>query len=382
MTNIAYSDHMGNLTEVLGRLQGNGETAASLEVRAEVASAVCNQFNSGIFSPAETKIAAEILDILSYDIESKVRKIISSKLATNHNMPKILALRLANDVLEVALPVLEFSFVLSDYDITQIIRSTAEVARARAIARRKPLSYRLVDELLNRREKLVVKTILENKDAYISTRSAEKILLDFRNSEDVLQMLADRGNLQLELVERMITMVSDKIRMQLVNEYKLSPEAVSLMIEQGHNEALLSTLQTKSPGEADSLVRNLHGQRKLNYNLVLRALCKGDLEFFATGMGCLANIPKSNVVKLIHDRNYMGFQALYKAANLPEHLYEASRLILQLTIQERDDSGSTVSDCTNRIMRKITSGGYDNTVPHMKYLLALIGGSGNPATLH
>jgi len=380
MTNIAYSDHMGSLTEVLGRL--HGAKAASLETRTEVTSAVCNQFNSGTFSPAETKIAAEILDILSYDIEAKVRKIISSKLAANPNVPKSLALRLANDVLEVALPVLEFSFVLSDDDITQIIRSTAEVARAQAIARRKPLSYRLVDELLKRKERLVVQTILENKDAYISPRSAEKILLDFRHSEDVLQIMVDRGNLHLELVERMIMMVSDKIRMQLVNEYKLSPEVVALMIEQGHDEALLGTLKTKSSGEADALVHTLHGQRKLNYNLVLRGLCKGDLEFFATGMGCLAGIPKSNVVKLIHDKNYMGFQALYKAANLPEHLYEASRLILQLTIQEREDTGGTISDCTHRIMRKIISSGYENTVPHMKYLLSLIGSSGNPATLH
>jgi uncharacterized protein (DUF2336 family) len=194
-----------------------------------------------------------------------------------------------------------------------------------------------------------------------------------------MEDLINRGNLSLSLVERMITMVSEKLRERLLSQYKISPELISSFVEEAKDEVVLGSIEQKKAHEVDGLARHLHEQRKLTYTLVLRALCKGDLEFFESSLSFLADVPKPNVHKLLYDSSFMGFQAIYKASGLPENLYEAARLVLELAIEEK----ANVQDgYQTRIVKRIVTKGYDRTVANMKYMLALMGSGDNPATIH
>src|SRR5262245_28151835 len=82
------------------------------EIRAETAAKVADAFELGALSPAERELAAQIFRLMVRDAEVKVREALSSHLKSSATLPHDIALQMAKDVEQVALPVLEFSEVL------------------------------------------------------------------------------------------------------------------------------------------------------------------------------------------------------------------------------------------------------------------------------
>jgi uncharacterized protein (DUF2336 family) len=93
------------------------------ENRAVAASKVSEQFSAGNLSDEERKIAEEIFKIMVKDAEVRVREALSESLKSSDSIPHDVAVTLANDVKEVSMPMLEFSEVLTDEDLVEIIKS-------------------------------------------------------------------------------------------------------------------------------------------------------------------------------------------------------------------------------------------------------------------
>jgi len=93
------------------------------EARAETAAKVAAAFDRGALSEAERTLAEQIFRVMVQDAEVKVRESLSSHLKSSANLPHDIAVKMAKDVEQVSLPVLEFSKVLSDTDLIDIVRS-------------------------------------------------------------------------------------------------------------------------------------------------------------------------------------------------------------------------------------------------------------------
>src|SRR5687768_11864113 len=98
----------------------------SVEARAETAVKVAEAFELGALSDAERQLAEQIFRVMVQDAEVKVRESLSSHLKSSANLPHDIAVKMAKDVEQVALPVLEFSKVLSDADLIDIVRRSEE----------------------------------------------------------------------------------------------------------------------------------------------------------------------------------------------------------------------------------------------------------------
>src|SRR6185369_5445361 len=97
------------------------------------------EFSSGRLGARERALAVEIFRIMVQDAELRVRLTLSEQLKQCADLPRDVARTLANDVEQVAMPVLEFSTVLTDADLIEIIDSLSR-AKQRAIARRQAVS--------------------------------------------------------------------------------------------------------------------------------------------------------------------------------------------------------------------------------------------------
>ncbi len=64
----------------------------------------------------------------------------------------------------------------------------------------------------------------------------------------------------------------------------------------------------------------------------------GDLAFFEASLAVLAGIPLLNARMLIHDEGSLGFEAIYQKAGLPEALFPAMRVAVDV-IKETDYDG-------------------------------------------
>ena len=111
----------------------------SVDTRVETAAKIADGFNAGALSDGERKMAEEIFRVMVKDAEVRVREALALNLKESSGIPHDVAVSLAKDVEQVALPVLQFSDVLTDDDLIEIIASQSPEKQV-AIAKRKNVS--------------------------------------------------------------------------------------------------------------------------------------------------------------------------------------------------------------------------------------------------
>ena len=150
-------------------------TNPSGEQRAETAAKIAAYFDPEKLTAEEKQLAEDNFLIMVKDAEIRVREALSENLKENPYVPHEVALSLAQDVDQVALPVLQFSEVLSDQDLTEIIKSQ-DSNKQIAIAGRATVSEEVSEALVQTQDENVVAELVENEGAEISEESFETVV--------------------------------------------------------------------------------------------------------------------------------------------------------------------------------------------------------------
>lgn len=357
----------------------------SLATRERITMDICVGFNQRSFKDSEAEIVKDILRYLARDVEVTVRKSLAETLKHNMDLPHDIALSLAQDVEEVSVPILEFAGILTDEDLENIISSAIEVAKLTAIARRKTVSEHISGMLIDTENELVAEALIANKGASIHVDSLQKMVQVFRESENVLSSLINRGGLSVGLAEQMVSMVSARLQKQLVTQYGVNAFVSERTVRDARESATLAMAQP-NPRRSTTLdlVTHLMKTGKLSHSIVLRALCRGDLDFFEASLAQLAGISHINASKLIHRGDRRGFAALFAAANMPSTMLEATETLLRVIAKNPQKQGEPLMAYSRRLIESIVEGAYDKNVPNMRYFMALINSCAvdSPVTLH
>lgn len=301
----------------------------SVENRTLTAQKVGAAFAAGTLNERERVLAEDIFRIMVRDVEQKVREALSHSIRLSPDLPHDVAVALANDIASVALPIIEASTVLTDDDLLSIIRSKPSEYQV-AVASREVVSERVSDALVETRNEDVVARLVANDGARLTEQTMSRVLDEFGHVKRICNPMAERSALPLAVAERLVTLVSDKIRDHLVTHHDLSPDVATDLVLDSRERATLSLLG----GGADvpdvfELVNQLHANGRLTPTIVMRALCMGDLSFFEVAMARLANIPVANAHQLIHDRGGRGLARLLQQAGLPPQSLPVARAALQ-----------------------------------------------------
>ena len=129
----------------IARLLAEPSTAA----RAEVADKLAREIDSTLLTAGELRIAHDVVRIMAQDAELAVRRALSHSLRSAAQLPHDVALRLANDVEAVALPILIDSPVLTDADLVALV-NRGSAPKQEAIAGRADVSEQVADALVTR----------------------------------------------------------------------------------------------------------------------------------------------------------------------------------------------------------------------------------------
>src|SRR5690349_7847854 len=89
--------------------------------RAEVADKLARELDRAALTEAELAIAQDIVRTMAKDVELAVRRALSQSLRSARHLPHDVAVRLAEDVEAVALPILAESPVLTDADLIALV---------------------------------------------------------------------------------------------------------------------------------------------------------------------------------------------------------------------------------------------------------------------
>lgn len=346
----------------------------SPETRVEVMAKVASEYESQDFDERERLIAEQIFRLLVRDTEIHVRKSLAETIKNNSEIPRDIVLSLANDVSDVSLPIIKYSDVLSDADLVNIIRRTGEVKRLVAISGRKNISTMVSSELIETQQPEVVSALVNNEGASISERGYQSIIENLSNDENVVQALVNKGGMPIAVVEKLISKVSDTIGSKLKQKYNLGETSTRQETDRSRELATLKLTEGAVPDlEVENLVQQLLTFGRLTPSIILTSLCRGNLRFFETALAKLSNIPTQNARILISDKGELGFKALYDKSELPESMFAAARLVLDVVMQLAEE-GTTPGGVqyANRLVERIFAKSGGQEIENLSYIIALI----------
>ena len=293
--------------------------------RALAAHKLCRTIDREALSGEELARAQDILRVMARDAADLVRRALAVTLKASPILPHDVAMRLARDLDNIAVPVLNFSPSFTDEDLIEIAKRGGPVRQV-AIAKRSSLTEEVAGTLVEVGCEEAVRTVCANDNAALNAKSLNRAIERFEESENVLGAIAFRKVLPMAVIEKLIHLVSDQVRQHLVDNHALSPE-LALQIAAGAAERATVDLVDQA-GKAQDLgafVGHLSRSGRLSPSLLLRGLAHGHMAFFEWGIAELAGVPHHRTWLMIHDAGPLGLKAIYERAGLPTRLFPAFR---------------------------------------------------------
>jgi uncharacterized protein (DUF2336 family) len=348
----------------------------SVEVRTETAIKIAEQFGGDHLSPTERQIAEEIFRLMVKDAEVRVREALAENLKSNSTVPHDIAKTLAADVDSVALPVLQFSDVLNDDDLMELIK-TQSGNKQTAIASRADVSETIVDALVETGDETVVAKLVSNEGAHISDKTFTKVVNELGTSEAVQTGMVNRSSLPLNISERLVSMVSENLKAQLVSKHELSPNLATDLILQSREKATLGLSIGSSDEELENLVHSMNTNGRLTISILLRSLCVGDVAFFEAGLVELADLPVQNARKLLREGGMRGLQGVYGKTSLSSAFFPLVKVAIDVAHEnqydgEENDRERYMRRMIERIMTQYEELGVDIDSDDLDYLLGKV----------
>ncbi len=296
--------------------------------RAVATHKICRVMERAELSAADRTAAHEIIRMLAADAAELVRRALAVTLRTSDLVPHDVVMKLAKDVMTVAVPVLTHSPQFTDEDLAQIIRAGGP-ARQVAIAKRDELSERVTTALSEHAVEEAVVVACANDNAHFSEGGINRVVDRFGASEVLHSVLINRKALPVSVSERLIHVVSSALREKLVTRHAIKPETAIEIVAATQERATLDLAdQAGANPDPQTLARHLMANGRLTPSLVLRALARGHMGFFEHAMAELSGVPHERTWLMVHDAGSLGFRAIYDRAGLPGRMFQTFRMAI------------------------------------------------------
>ncbi len=345
------------------------------EARVETAAKVAAEFGERRLNAAERNLAEEIFRVMVKDVEVRVREALSEHLKHCVDIPHDLALKLAEDVDSVALPMLRFSEALTDNDLIAIIQYHG-AAKQIAVAQRASVSSKVAGALVGSKNEQAVETLVANDGARFEDALFERILVEYKGCDGVEDVLTRRADLPARIAEQMVSAVTRQLAEHFGERLDLSDASLSGVLVHARERATVGLISEGiSDDELDLLAAQLHDSGRLTPSIVLRGLCMGDMRFFETAMARLAAIPVHNARVLLREKGTLGLESIYLRTGLPEQLFDPIRIGVELSNEMKYDGAFAEREqytqrVLGQILRELNAAGGEVGRKDIEYLMS------------
>jgi uncharacterized protein (DUF2336 family) len=272
------------------------------------------------------KSAYDALERLARDELVRVRATIAEALKDlDFAPPELVRLLARDDALEVSVPILELSPVLTDRDLLDIIESSPATARLAAISRRDSVSGGVADAIVATDDIDAIADLLANPSAQIREETLDDLIGRAPSVEAWHAPLVRRPKLSPKAAQRLTSFVAKGLVDVLRQRKDLPPEAVQAVakaVRERFNvepDATLPDLRAAAPrGEKQIAARDMamlrakqaEGGKQLNENMIYNALADDDAEFVICALSLRARVPVEVVDRVVAARSPEGMTAL------------------------------------------------------------------------
>ncbi len=300
---------------------------ASAGERAEATRALARAWLISDLSP-DDRIAAEgALLMLLDDPSPLVRQAMAETFARSLDAPAAIVQALSVDQPNVALPVLEYSPLLIDADLVDIVATGDDEVQC-AIARRISLPASVCAAIAEVGCAAASLELIENPNAELAPFSWDRIVERHGHLAAIREAMLVLDDLPAATRAALVAKLSQTLAHFVVARNWLSADRAERITAEARDRSTLNIAARSRDEDMQGLVRHLRVTRQLTAGLILRALLSSNLDLFDAALAELADLPRSRVSALLHERGGNSLHALLRRAGLPEATFAAFQVAL------------------------------------------------------
>jgi len=288
----------------------------------------------------DDRIAAEgALLMLLDDASPLVRQAMSEVFAASSDVPPTIVSALAADQPDIALPILEFSPLLLDADLVDLVATGCPQVQC-AVARRAALPVSVAAALAEVGDAAAVLELIENPGVTLAPFSLERIVERYGDLAVIREQLLRRENLPASVRLALAEKVSATLARFAAARDWITPDHANRLAAEATERSLLDIASLSQGEELENLIHHLRERGLLNAGLVLRALLSGNTSLFEAALVELSGLPRRRVATLVYGRG-AALDALLTKAGFPASTIPAFRAaiaaILEIGFVETQD---------------------------------------------
>lgn len=271
----------------------------------------------------------EVLCQLAGLVEVEARTHVANLLAPLERAPGTVVVKLAQDTIDVARPLLEFSNVLSDDDLIEIIQQQTEEHRV-VIAGREHIGERVGDAIVEKGGRESVVRLVRNNTAKLGDNALQKIVIRAANDTELADDIRGREDIDWDRLREEISLAGGKVLEQLSlvesTPNKGTMGTVSAVVyNRIRNRAGFNAQEWKV---AWNQVKALNDRRQLNNSALARFARFGYGHHAAAALTLLLRISPEVLVKWLATQDYVAITVAGKAFGLTSDLFEGIVAVL------------------------------------------------------
>jgi uncharacterized protein (DUF2336 family) len=280
-------------------------------------------------------LTIETLERLARDTLPRVRQALAEEIKALDCLPPRIVKALARDVEEVAAPILEYSPLLSDSDLIEIISSAQASFALVAIAKRRPLRAGVTDAIATALDVPAVAAMLLNSSAKIRHQTLDKIAQQAERVRDWQAPLVFRDEIPQRVVRRLAGFVSKALIEALAAKHNLDDKTKQYLKEKlkqrfESNEAILA----KSGSGKNDLVA-LKKAGKLDDAFVEAAVEHGARDIVIASLVLLTGLAPETVARIFQTGSAKAVTSVVWRAGLSMRIaFKIQTLLLRLPSDE------------------------------------------------
>lgn len=306
------------------------------------------------------KMALQVLEVLAHDALPKVRAIIAEELKLARNVPQKIIRDLAEDLDDiVSVPVLQYSPLLSDGDLIQIIARGVKGRALIAIAARRDLAGAVVDAIVETPEADAIQTVLENKTAAIGDGAFEHIAEQAEANPEWHNAMVYRDDLPIRIIQRIASFVNAALMESLIALNTDQKDLVESLRKTVRERIERGELEFEDSGHVSARARAEQemADGTLDEKRIDAALAAEDFAFVRYGLNLLAGLVPETSAKMLNFGSAKAMTAMAWKAGLSMEM----AVKLQRQIGRLDD---------DKIMQPDAEGGYPMSEKDIEWYLA------------
>ena len=272
-----------------------------------------------VLTGGERQLMVDILTRLGREVEMSVRRRLAQRLAAWPNAPRELIIELANDQIDVALPILANSTVLRDADLVEVVRQRTQQHQL-AVAMRAGIGESVSTALVGTGDEDVVLALLKNPDARIAAAVLEYLADESRRVDSYQEPLLHRPDLPPKVARRMAAWVSAALREHIVRHFDVDPSELDAAIV----GALRETAQEetgRAPSPAERLVDKLHAAGELSQGFVVKALRQGQIGLFEAAVARLTDLRPLLLRRILYEPGGEGLAVVCRGIGFDRQVF-------------------------------------------------------------